>query len=196
MSFDRLHEPDLLERFTAPPVRRRRESGSAYLVALIVLVVLSIIGLSLSLITQTEMRVGANERIVQRVFYAADSGVSTSTARTLVEANTAPHQFRVPDPDTLPALNLHQEVDVSPFFPIQSVPCNLCSINRRGMYQQKEYVKITYGVTTVAQRKKGADPDVLAEKVVSAMVSIEPSEKPAEAFLPINDPEQVKKIKF
>jgi Tfp pilus assembly protein PilX len=39
----------------------RAEAGSAYIIVLLVLVVLTIFGIALSLITQTEMQVGTNE---------------------------------------------------------------------------------------------------------------------------------------
>ncbi len=60
---------------------RRRpavEQGSAYVVTLLALVVLTILALSLTLLTQSEMQIGTNERIVQRIFYAADAGVAVS----------------------------------------------------------------------------------------------------------------------
>ena len=50
------------------------QSGSAYLAALLAMVVLSIIGLSLAFITQNEMLIGANQRTVTRVLYDADAG--------------------------------------------------------------------------------------------------------------------------
>jgi Tfp pilus assembly protein PilX len=50
------------------------EEGSVYLVALLGLVVLTILGLTLSLVTQTEMKMGANERVLQRVFFVAGHG--------------------------------------------------------------------------------------------------------------------------
>ena len=57
--------------------RRRveREEGSAYIVTLMVLFVLTALGLSLTLITSTESTLGAQERTIQRTFYAADSGL-------------------------------------------------------------------------------------------------------------------------
>ena len=45
-----------------PIAARLRESGSSYIVALFVLVVLTILGLSLSLVTETESQIGDNER--------------------------------------------------------------------------------------------------------------------------------------
>ena len=83
------------------PPHRPAERGSAYLVALLVLVLLTIIGLSLSLITQTEMQIGANERLIERSFYVADSGISLATARTLVTRRPA---WSEPRSSTIPAI--------------------------------------------------------------------------------------------
>ncbi|MBV8202862.1 MAG: hypothetical protein JOZ15_19775, partial [Acidobacteria bacterium] len=66
----------MLDRKQVP----RGERGSAFIVALLVLVVLTIAGLALTLMTQTEMRIGANEREANRTFYASDSGIQVSTA--------------------------------------------------------------------------------------------------------------------
>ena len=43
----------------------RSEAGSAYVITLLALVVLTILALSLALVTQTEVQVGSNERTVE-----------------------------------------------------------------------------------------------------------------------------------
>jgi Tfp pilus assembly protein PilX len=76
---------------------RRGEAGSAYLVAILALVVLTIAGLSLALITQTETQIGANEKMVERAFYAADSGIAISTQQNVrkhpIVRNQLPNVF-------------------------------------------------------------------------------------------------------
>jgi len=66
---------------TAP--RRNPEAGSAYIIALLVLVVLSIIGIALAQITQTEYQIGANELTSNRTLYAADEAFQFATAYQL-----------------------------------------------------------------------------------------------------------------
>lgn len=171
--------------------RRTSQEGSAYIVSLLVLLVVSIVGLSLSLITQTEMQVGANERIVQRVFYATDAGIAAATARSLVTADYSGQTFTVPDVDTAPLFQLRQQVDVSPFLPILTAPCNLCEINNVGQYGTKQYYKITHLVAVVGQRMGAGATEPLAEKVISAMVDVQPTEASVEAYLPIDDPDQL-----
>lgn len=177
------------------PRRPRPERGSAYLVTLLALIVLTIIGLSLSTITQTEMRIGANERTLQRVFYAADSGISSATARAIISFSYAPRTYELKDNDTPPALNLRQVVEVSPFVPLLSSPCNLCEINRAGQYGAQNYYRVNHGVTVTATRR-GLGDVVLAQKGLSAMVDLQPWRPAPEAYLPITDPEQARKIKF
>jgi len=63
-----------------PTAHRASERGSAYLFALLVLLVLTVIGLSLAVITQTEVQIGGAIKGATRVLYGADSGVSIQFA--------------------------------------------------------------------------------------------------------------------
>lgn len=167
-------------------LKSQREEGSAYVIALLVLVVLSIVGLSLTVITQTEMQVGSNERTAQRVFYAADSGIGAAIARSLVSAEFEPQCLVFQDGGS-PLLNLRQQVAVSTFRPILSAPCHLCEINNSGQYGSKNYQKITHDVSTDAERLSAAGR-VHARKFLTAMVDIEPREATPEAYVENNDP--------
>ena len=73
---------------------RAGERGSAYVVVLLVLLLLTIFGLGLSLVTQTEMAIGTNQRDATRAFYAAESGIAVTTA-WMWEGNHEPHNFEV-----------------------------------------------------------------------------------------------------
>ena len=70
-----------------------RQNGSAYILTLLTLVILTIVGLSLALVTQTERQLGANEQIIQRVFYAANSGTAMATANVLARNSHDPVTF-------------------------------------------------------------------------------------------------------
>lgn len=187
----------------APPIsalRSRRlppQAGSAYLLSLLVLVVITIIGLSLTLITQTEMQIGANEGIINRVFFAADSGISESTARALTNADYVGRTFELKEPGTVPALNLRNRVEASAFYPILDAPCNLCEINNLGTYSDRAYRKVNHAVTATASRIGGAAETPLGQTTISAMVEVQPWRlSPPEALLAVEDPEELKKIKF
>lgn len=64
--------------------RRGGERGSIFIIVLLALVLLTVIGLSLALITETEMLIGSNERITTETFYAAEIGVSAAVAQLLI----------------------------------------------------------------------------------------------------------------
>ena len=173
---------------------RRRERGSAYIIALLALVTLTMLGLAAALVTQSEMQVGANERVINRVFYAADSGISTATARALVESSYTPHTYATRDkPGTI---TLQNQVRVSAFFPILDGPCNLCEINNAGTYSEKAYRKINHAVTATAARMSLDASSTLAQKVVAAMIEVQPWKANVEAYTPINDPDQLKELRF
>ena len=174
----------------------RGESGSAYLVALLALVVLTIIGLSLTLVTQTEMQVGSVERTVKRVFYAADAGISEATARALTDADYKAHTFETSEPDANPLLNQRESVDVSPFYPILDAPCNLCEINNLGLYSTNAYRAINHAVSGTATRLATTNNDPFGRKTLSTMVEVQPWQSTPEAYLVIDSPDELAKIKF
>ncbi len=182
---------------TAPAAGGRSgESGSAYLAALLVLVLLTIIGLSLSLVTQTEMQIGANEKIITRVFYASDSGIGLSTAATLVARRPAWSQvYTISDPDA-ERNQLEHRISVSPFYPIASSPCNLCDINNAGQYGSRNFQRVNHAVTATAIRRFPDSDIPLGEKTITAMVEFQPWEVAPEQVLAAQDQRQLDRIKF
>ena len=155
------------------------EQGSAYIVALLVLVVLTLVGLSLALITQTELEIGSTERTLQRVFYAADSGIAASTAKVLTEADNRPQVYRMEEREQGQRLSAgyRNDVQVSLFAPIIDPPCNLCQINDAGTYNDDSYKKVTFEVSSTGRRRQdvpsGQEP-LLAEKELETNVEIQP----------------------
>lgn len=178
--------------------RRIRQSGSSYLVALFVLVVLTILGLSLSLITETESQIGANERSIQRVFFAGEFGAQLATAKALSIPDSRAMLFDVPETDTVGALTIINRLDISPMVPIHASPCNLCQIN-----QGRQFFKLNHAVTTNATRlgwSPGQDPDTdeptaLAAAVVGMMIDVQPMQPSAEP-LAVLDTKALSKISF
>ena len=73
---------------------RRHQEGSAYVTVLLVLLLLTIFGMGLTLVTQTEMNIGSNQREATRAFYAAESGIAVTTS-WMWESNHEPHTFEV-----------------------------------------------------------------------------------------------------
>jgi Tfp pilus assembly protein PilX len=175
--------------------RRSRESGSAYIIALLALVVLTILGLALTFMTQTEMLVGGNDRVVHRVFYSADSGIGGASESALVTADYSGRVVTIPDAVAGSSLAMANRVSISPFYPIYDAPCNLCEINDAGTYSDKAYRKINHAVTTNGERR-APDGTVVASKQISAMVEVQPWQANTEAYRPIDDPAQLAQIKF
>lgn len=171
------------------------EAGSAFLVSLLALVVITLLGLSITLITQTELQIGANDRTANRVFYAADGALSVSLARALVQADYEAQAYEEDDPSGA-ALNIRYQIDSSPFYPILDSPCNLCQINDAGNYDNNAYRKINHAVATIATRIGGAGNVVLARNSQATMAEVQPWQSNIEAMLFVDDPDQLKKIKF
>jgi Tfp pilus assembly protein PilX len=196
-------------RRTSPEVRvRRGERGSAYLITLMALVVLTILGLSLVLVTQTEVQVGANERTVNRTFYAADSGFHIITAEALANNTYVAPPFRMNEvaAGTLGG-KVADVIKVSPFSPVSanaldSHICPYCPANEAG---QKYYAK-SYQLTAVAGRvgwtgTTPTDPTSLpagatdlGQKTLSMSITISPAKDPPAGA--IADTTLLKGIKF
>jgi hypothetical protein len=160
--------------------QERGQQGSAYIIALLALVVLSIIGLGLALITQTEMQVGANDVTMQRVIYAADSGVSRATAQTVSKFDCRPasgSDFELWDLDSSSLVDLREQGEISAVLPVADPPCPLCMINNAGgsgEYGAQIYFDVHHALTADAQRLQGNNPEPTARKAVSAFLSLQP----------------------
>lgn len=184
-------------RATSPADRRRRgEAGSAYIIALLALVVLTILGLSLSLVTQSELTIGANERVEKRTFYAADSGISQALARALVNGDYEAADVRLDDPGSRLA-GVGFDVAMSPLFAVAYPPCNLCEINNRGNYaNDRSFSAVDFAVTSQAERRRGSLEAPLARKTVSSMLLVQPVQLSTEALVPIGEEDQLERLKF
>jgi Tfp pilus assembly protein PilX len=174
------------------------QAGSAYLIVLLVLVVLTIVGLSLVAITQTEMQIGSNERVTNRTFYSADAGIGVATARVLVTQDHSARSFLLPDSDSPAAVKLGETVSVSPFYPILDAPCNLCTIN-----QGNDYYQINHALTVRAARRSwgvsedgpSATSPQLSQQTVAVMIELQPWQLTAESFQAL-DTDQLTSIEY
>ncbi len=158
--------------------RRRGERGSAFIVALLVLLVLTIAGLVLTLITQTEVRIGTNERTTNRSLYATDSGVQVATARNLWRGTNSPavtFYINTTKQDTggSPATTFSDQVTVTPLVALASQPSFYGEVNQN----TQNYSAITYVVNSVGSRVgvNGTTNQTIAKTTISSMISIQPS---------------------
>lgn len=165
---------------TRPAAGRSGESGSAYILVLLVLVILTLVGIALTFVTQTEVQLGANERSINRTFYAANSGVHVAVARVLVNRDYSPVTFTLntTEQDTGVATgaddaSFQDVVSVMPVVAIHDAPCNYCQVN-----VGKTFSYVTHAVTVTAVRTgRNDDGDVpLASQQVAAMVGVQPVE--------------------
>jgi hypothetical protein len=197
---DRCPKPQEARRPRHRDRAQRHQRGSAFIVALLVLVVLTIVGLALTFMTQTEMRIGANEREANRTFYASDSGIQVSTASTLWTANTSQMLQIVLNTtlqdtgvSTAPPTTFYDQVVVTPLYAIHTEACKFCQINQN---QQVKYAYTTHVVNVTTSRIGSNGPaanpytQVLAQKVVASMIGLQPAPE-ADAML-YNPPAGVK----
>jgi hypothetical protein len=165
--------------------RRSSESGSAYIIALLALVVLSILGLGLALITQTEMQVGAGEMTYQRMLYSADSGTARATANAFAHYDCAAipgASYQIADQDLSGLMTnsgLRQEVAVTASIMVISPPCPLCKVNNATGSQeagQQDYYEIHHVLSAEAERRKGTSPTspALGKRTVGTFFSLQP----------------------
>jgi Tfp pilus assembly protein PilX len=158
------------------PTHRASERGSAYLFALLVLVVLTVIGLSLALITQTEVQIGGAEKSAVRVLYGADSGVSIQFAAKET-INDAPKRRYELDVATAAGATLTETVDTSQFMVMYHDACSLCMRNE----DTENAMRVINFVTNAQGRRVGTVGTVdlpQASKLISYMYFVQPQPHP------------------
>lgn len=180
------------DRRTTKRARREpksAEGGSAYVVTLLVLFVLTIVGLSLTLVTQTEMLVGSQDRTTQRVFYSSDAGLQAQLAATLATLRQRELNYEVV------ANGLRDRVEVSIPVPLDEQPCYLCELNED---EDPPFMRVPFAITSEASRvgvDAGGNPEqVLARQTVSVMVEFTPIQESSIVF--VLPEEQVQKVRF
>lgn len=166
---------------------QRSQRGSAFLIVLFVLVLLTAFGLSLALITGTESQIGSVERVATRNLYAADSGLQMALARTQVTQAVASADLPIAT-TTRGSLQLADRVQLSAFAPIADSPCNLCAVN-----EGRKYLEVSYVVTSTARRTatQGSNNTDTALKTLSVLYDLQPVEElsvaiPTELYDPTN----------
>jgi hypothetical protein len=159
-----------------PPTRRPHEEGSAYLIALMALFLLTILGISVSLVTQTEILASSQERIIERTFYAAESGLEASIARALGEGDFGPieHIARRTELEQGALMAVQERVQSSPFFCMGDTPCNLCSINQGSQYVRRNHM-VAVNATRAGVSGDGTEIPI-GRKSLSSQVNVEPTQ--------------------
>ena len=152
----------------------RKDEGSAYIISMLVLVILSLLGLSLALVTQTEVRVGGAERTIERTFYAAGSGLELAISRGLADGEFGPvtHERQRSGLEQGSLVPVIERVESSAFLCLGDTYCNLCSMNQGRQYARRNFtlaVSATrFGVAADASEK------ILGRKALTTMTDVEP----------------------
>jgi hypothetical protein len=148
----------------------RSQSGSAYIVTVLVLLILTVMGLSLVFIAQTENIVGSQERTIQRVFYAADAGIHSVLIKLLKNAAPDdPLNESLDFKDPVGAGVLMNRVTTIQPFPLHIGDCNLCSIN-----SGQPLNRINFLLLARAERLAGNNDVPIAVKQIEQMSDIQP----------------------
>jgi len=157
------------------------ERGSAYIVVLLALVVLTIVGLSLVFVTQTEVQLGSNERTISRTFFAADSALTVSTARHLLENDDRSLTY-IQNVSALGGQSLADQVQVSKINYLSISPCDWCPVNANGQV----YVNANTSMSGIARRVgwgggglPPAGATVLSQSQVSAEIRFTNQQMPS-----------------
>jgi hypothetical protein len=168
-------------RGTEAAAARSGEGGTAFLLAIICLVVLTLLGLSLSMLTQNELSLGDRERSAERALYAAEAGFSPAIARALLDGDHSAQVFSVQEVN---GLGLHNEVDVSSFYPVLAMPCDLCEVHNTGVYNHDQFYEVTHAVSSRGRRLGNGEKasGAIAEKELSVMVDVLPTGLRADTF--------------
>lgn len=150
----------------------RTEQGSAYLVTLLSLVVLTMLALALTFATQTEMLVGSNERTLQRVFYGAESTVHIAAAGILEHTKCIRGMSIQDVPAGKPGWLARSWLEYDPIFPVAAPWCNLCSINDVDEYTTNAFYKVNHQIEARAVLLVGSEEG--ARKTITDMIDVQP----------------------
>jgi hypothetical protein len=132
---------------------------------------------------------GANARLPNGVFSAADAGGGEAATRLIFSNDNSPRTFTLMDPGST---IVGVRVEVTPFHAINDGPSNLSEIN-----QGSDFLKITYAANAIATRfgKSGGSDVVLAQKRLGVVLDIDP-QQPSTDLLRYIGSSELDNIKF
>lgn len=163
------------------------EEGSAYLAVLMLLVVLTILGLSLSVVTQTEVIIGGNEKQSTRQLYQAESAAQLAIVAKLVDGNTTKKMMILARRDQAMfggTTSIGDRVCTSQLYPDHVGPSELSTINIGKIDQ----VSAQFGVTARALRHGG--DELAARRELGSLVSLDPVQVTAQDLIPLDEEER------
>jgi hypothetical protein len=153
-----------------PANNRAAERGSAYLFVLLVLFVLTVLGLSLAIVTQTEVQIGGAQKSATRVLFGGDAGTEIQLAGVMVNLSAPKARY---DLGIVTALD--DNVETSPMLSTHEAACNLCEVN----VGDNRYVVSNFVVNGEGRRLGQGGAVVQANKLISTMYMVQPIAKPS-----------------
>lgn len=182
-----------------PPAARSgglgAERGSASVIALLVLFLISLVGLGLALVTSTESMIAANERLSAQSFYAADSGLDLAAVRVILADDTSPLLVQINT--VIPNRASRTEFLLENVSPLIDMPCNLCAISMGSGYESDDYGRRVFSLESEGRRAANGnstdarlflqdkDPDgnyFAARRSVNAFLDIQPLTRSGEIY--------------
>jgi len=157
------------------------ERGSAYLFVLLALLVLTVIGLSVAVITQTEVQIGAAEKTVTRVLYGGDAGARVQLAQKMVRNSGEKTRYNFLPDVVVAGASFSEDVDTAPILVAYHGDCNLCTMNE----DSENRMAIVNFVTNAQGRRIGVAGGVdvpQANKLISIMYLVQPHPTPIADF--------------
>ena len=130
--------------------QRIDERGSATVISLLILFLLSLLGLALALVTSTESMIAANERLTAQSFYAADSGLDLAAVRVILADDTSPLLVQVNG--TVPDRATRTEFLLESVSALIDMPCNLCAMSVGSGYESDDYGRRVFSLDSEGRR--------------------------------------------
>ncbi len=127
----------------------RDERGSAFIIALMILVLLSFVGISLTIVTETEMQLGSSEKLIDRTCFAAEAGFAALFAQLALTYSTYPEYVALPNVTT-GDVQLGFAVDTSNLFPVVRSKAPYSSANEGGQAMYSYFFVATSRARRVA----------------------------------------------
>lgn len=173
-----------------------RERGSAYVLSLLVLLVLSLLGLSLAVTTSTEMQIGANEELIEQSLFAGDAGLSIAVAARLVRAHTRQETFRLTTDqfvDETPVTQVEADIDSGCIVSLSA--CNGCEVtigndtNGELFYRELSVVVNTGRVVGTRTLTSDSTP-IVSRRLVTGILDVQPIKSAGIEALALSTPER------
>lgn len=133
-----------------------RERGSALLMVVLVMLLVTALALALTFVTELEMRLGGAERVIANTFYAGESGVHAALGAIMVTNDWQGEKFAIIEgPVGTGRLLGHRVVTsrVQGVGPPQAPPLTIANDG------EAEYHSFSVVMTSVAQRVSWPDTD-------------------------------------